>query len=72
MSNKRFLVVGSNSFSGSHCVNHLLRKGFEVWGISRSAEPNKIFLPYKSLDKVTLKRFFFKSLNLKYDLNPIL
>ncbi len=72
MINKRFLVIGSNSFSGAHCVNQLLRKGFEVWGISRSDEPNKIFLPYKSLDKLTLKRFLFKSLNLKYDLNDIL
>ena len=39
---KRFLVIGSNSFSGSNCVNQLLKKGYHVCGISRSNEPNKI------------------------------
>ncbi|WP_156491547.1 NAD-dependent epimerase/dehydratase family protein, partial [Oleiphilus sp. HI0123] len=30
----RFLVIGSNSFSGSHFVEHLLEQGYEVIGVS--------------------------------------
>ena len=44
---KKFFVIGSNSFSGSHFVNQLLLKGNQVCGVSRSAEPDKVFLPYK-------------------------
>ena len=47
MSNVRFAVIGSNSFSGAHFVNYLLDKSYEVLGISRSVEPHSIFLPYK-------------------------
>lgn len=43
----RFLVIGSNSFSGAHFVRYLLDKGHPVLGASRSAEPNDVFLPYK-------------------------
>ena len=64
----RFLIVGSNSFSGSNCVNQLLKKDYHVWGISRSKEPNKIFLPYKSLDEDKLNKFVFNRLDLNYDL----
>ena len=42
-----FLVIGSNSFSGSHFVEELLSKDMMVIGISRSLEQNAIFLPYK-------------------------
>jgi dTDP-glucose 4,6-dehydratase len=45
--NKRFLVIGSNSFSGSYFVKDLLDRGDEVLGVSRSDEPHKVFLPYK-------------------------
>lgn len=45
--NKRFLVIGSNSFSGAYFVNELLEKGNEVLGVSRSIEPHQVFLPYK-------------------------
>ncbi len=44
MSEKRFLVIGSNSFSGSYCVKKLLDKGYNVWGCSRSKQPNDIFI----------------------------
>jgi len=50
MKNSKILVIGSNSFSGSNFVNHALRKGYETWGVSRSKEPNKVFLPYKWKD----------------------
>ena len=68
----RFLIVGSNSFSGSNCVNQLLKKDYNVWGISRSKEPNKIFLPYKSLDEYKLNKFVFNRFDLNFDLKKIL
>ena len=46
-SSSNFLVIGSNSFSGSHFVEELLSKNINVLGISRSLEQNPIFLPYK-------------------------
>jgi len=42
----KILVIGSNSFSGSHFVAEALRAGHQVWGVSRSAEPDRVFLPY--------------------------
>jgi dTDP-glucose 4,6-dehydratase len=45
--NKRFLVIGSNSFSGSSFVDFLLNQKCEVLGVSRSPEPNEKFLRYK-------------------------
>ena len=47
MSNPIFLVIGSNSFSGSHFVAEALRAGHQVWGVSRSQEPDPVFLPYR-------------------------
>ena len=72
MNEKRFLIIGSNSFSGSNCVKGLLNQNYSVWGISRSLEPNDIFLPYKSLDKYTLNKFSFYRFNLNNDLKKIL
>lgn len=44
---KRFLVIGSNSFSGAYFVKDLLERDNEVLGVSRSAEPHEVLLPYK-------------------------
>lgn len=45
---KKVVVLGSNSFSGSHFVDLLLAGGkYDVVGISRSKEPDNVFLPYK-------------------------
>ena len=41
------VVIGSNSFSGSHFVSCCLDKGMDVAGISRSEEPIDAFLPYR-------------------------
>ena len=43
----KFLILGSNSFSGSHFVKEVLSRNNEVIGISRSKQPRDIFLPYK-------------------------
>ncbi len=74
----RFLVIGSNSFSGSHFVKGLLDKGFKVCGISRSQEPNKVFLPYYWKEKRkfeyadTCKNFTFKAFDLNKDQKQII
>jgi dTDP-glucose 4,6-dehydratase len=44
---KRFLILGSNSFSGSHFCHHLLQNGYEVMATSRSGEAMRPFLPYR-------------------------
>jgi len=51
---KSYLVIGSNSFTGSHIVDALLDNPQNcVVGVSRSPEYKDIFLPYKrhSLDR---------------------
>lgn len=45
---RKIAVIGSNSFSGSDFVDLLLEDHHnKIIGISRSPEPNSIFLPYK-------------------------
>lgn len=62
------LVIGSNSFSGAQYVKHLLEKGGEVVGISRSPEPHRAFLPYRWKDHTG---FRFQQLDLNHDLDAI-
>ncbi len=47
LDNKRFLVLGSNSFSGASFVDHLSALGCDVLAASRSPEPHRALLPYK-------------------------
>ncbi len=68
---EKILVIGSNSFSGSHLVRHLLEKGHGVIGVSRSAEPHKVFLPYKSLSKGQ-ELFLFYQIDLNHDLDRLM
>ena len=78
MKDKKFLVIGSNSFSGSHCVAELLKKGFEVLGISRSEELNPVFLPYfwnykdKEYQALLKTNFQFHQINLNNDLEKLM
>ena len=62
-----FLVVGSNSFSGSHFVNHLLDHGHQVVGVSRSEEIHDVFLPYKGHSAIDLFKFHKCDLNSDLD-----
>jgi len=66
----RVLVIGSNSFSGSHFVQYALEKECDVVGMSRSAEPNAVFLPYKWQNESA--HFQFYALDLNTDLENIL
>jgi len=49
----KVLVIGSNSFSGSHFVAEALREDHPVWGVSRSDELDSVFLPYRWPDPST-------------------
>ena len=66
----KYLVLGSNSFSGSTFVEHLLARGEQVLGVSRSAEPHAAFLPYRWSRHDEGFRFF--QLDLNRDLDAIL
>lgn len=67
---KKVIVIGSNSFSGSHFVSLLLEKGnYDVTGMSRSKEKDEIYLPYKKQD---LSNFKFEQLDLNKDMDKIL
>ncbi|MBE3092260.1 MAG: GDP-mannose 4,6-dehydratase [Actinobacteria bacterium] len=66
---EKFAVIGSNSFSGSNFVDYLLNNNIEVIGISRSAEPEPVFLPYKKNDNISLFKFY--QLDLNKDLKKI-
>jgi len=69
-STETFLIVGSNSFSGASLVDHVLRSGSRVIGVSRSAEPHSVFLPYRWHDRSD--RFQFRRLDLNHDLEEIM
>ena len=67
---KRVVVIGSNSFSGSHFIDLLLEKGeYNVIGISRSHEKKDIYLPYKKRD---LNKYKFCRFDLNKDMSDIL
>ncbi|MBT96553.1 dTDP-glucose 4,6-dehydratase [Candidatus Pacearchaeota archaeon] len=58
---EKVAVIGSNSFSGAHFVDHLLENtDYKVIGISRSPESNSIFLPYKGKEGF---KFFQENIN---------
>ena len=46
---KKIVVLGSNSFAGSCYVDYLLSKNYQVYGFSRSNEPNKLLLKYREV-----------------------
>lgn len=67
---KTFLIIGSNSFSGSQFVNFLLKNNNNVLGVSRSDEINEVYLPYK-WDNSNLKDFKFFQIDLNKNLNEL-
>ena len=68
----KFFVIGSNSFSGSNFIKHLLKKDYEVIGVSRSEEIHNIFLPYKwrkeNKNQNFKNKFSFYQIDLNKDL----
>jgi dTDP-glucose 4,6-dehydratase len=66
---ERILVLGSNSFSGAHFVDHALTAGAQVLGVSRSPEPHPVFLPYKERPGAA---FAFHQADLNHDLDRVM
>ncbi len=67
---KRIVVIGSNSFSGSDFIDLLLEKGdWSVLGISRSPEAAPWFLRYKRHQNAD---FRFHRFDLNTDLKPMM
>jgi len=60
---EKYLIIGSNSFSGASFVDYLLKQGDFVIGTSRSAEPHKAFLPYRWTRKDAAFKFYQYNLN---------
>ena len=67
--NEKIAVIGSNSFSGSNFIDYVLEKSAEVIGISRSSEPNPVFLPHKKRQNPA---FRFYQLDLNQDMNQLM
>jgi len=65
----KYLIIGSNSFSGSNFVNFLLSKKNIVRGVSRSKEINSVFLPYKN--NKNIKNFTFHKIDLNKDIEKL-
>ena len=65
---EKAVVLGGNSFSGSHFVDYLLDEGLEVLGLSRSSEPSRVFLPYLWHEHKAGK-FRFEQLDLNRDMD---
>jgi dTDP-glucose 4,6-dehydratase len=59
----KFLVLGSNSFSGATFCDFLAAQGYNVLATSRSPEPHKALLPYKWQDRSGSVRFQVIDLN---------
>jgi dTDP-glucose 4,6-dehydratase len=66
----RFLVIGSNSFSGSHFCKTLVERGLEVCAISRSPEAEYLFTPYRWRED-TPRNFQFQQVDINKDLQSL-
>lgn len=67
----KYLVIGSNSFSGSNFINYILsKKNIKIIGTSRSKEINKVYLPYKN--NKYLKNYSFFKIDLNKDLKKLI
>lgn len=71
MNIKKIAVIGSNSFSGSFFIKHILvNTNWNIIGTSRSAEPSDTFLPYRATKEST-KRFKFYQLDSNDDFDRL-
>lgn len=66
---KKFLILGSNSFSGATFVDYLAERGYDVLATSRSPEPHEAFLPYKWRDRPG--QITFDTVDLNRDLDKL-
>ena len=68
-STEKFLVLGSNSFSGATFVDFLASKGYDVLATSRSEEPHRAFLPYKWQKRPG--QVHFQQIDINHDLDRL-
>ena len=66
---EKYLILGSNSFSGATFTDFLASAGHDVIATSRSDEPHDAFLPYKWQKRAGLVRF--KRIDLNHDLDAL-
>jgi dTDP-glucose 4,6-dehydratase len=66
MAEPKFLVLGSNSFSGATFVDFLAEQGHDVVATSRSPEPHVAMLPYKWQARNGVVRF--EKIDINHDL----
>jgi len=59
----KYLVIGSNSFSGSSFIDAALSKNHKVVGVSRSKELKSYFLKYKKNPNINKFKFFRIDIN---------
>ena len=60
---KKYIILGSNSFSASNFINFLLKKNCKIVGISRSKQYNDTYLPYRSSSNIKLFKFYQLDIN---------
>lgn len=65
----KVLILGSNSFSGASFAAYLMRNGIDVFGTSRSEEPNSVFLPYRWAKAPG--SFRFQRIDMNHDLTAL-
>ena len=66
---EKYLILGSNSFSGATFADRLAADGLEVIATSRSDEPHDALLPYKWQRRPGRVRF--KRIDLNNDLDAL-
>ena len=68
---KKILILGSNSFSGNHLVNYLLKKNFFIIGCSLSEVSEPKFNCLNQLPKSLTKNFKFKKININKEFSKL-
>jgi len=71
MNKIKIAVIGANSFSGASFIDFALTNDFLVIGISRSEQPNDVFLPYSRNANKT-GDFSFHQLDINNDIDEII
>ena len=66
---EKFLVLGSNSFSGATFCDFLAARGYDVLATSRSPEPHEAFLPYRWRERAGRVRF--TRIDINHDLEEL-
>jgi len=66
---EKYLIIGSNSYSGATFADFLAAGGHDVLATSRSEEPHHAFLPYKWQKRPGLVRF--QRIDLNHDLDGL-